>query len=61
MSSFKLPGGYVDQKEDFDVAAMREVKEETGISTSPIGIVTIRHTHNLPLYGTLATSKRGTG
>ena len=49
MTSWKLPGGHADPKEDLDVAAIREVKEETGISTASVGIVTLRHTHNLPV------------
>lgn len=37
-----IPGGYVEQNEKIADAAMREVREETGILTQPIGILAIR-------------------
>ena len=47
LGSWKLPGGHADPGEDIDTAAIREVKEETGISTKSLGIISLRHMHKL--------------
>jgi 8-oxo-dGTP diphosphatase len=39
---YMLPGGLLDPGEALDVAAAREVREETGIEARPIGIVGLR-------------------
>jgi ADP-ribose pyrophosphatase YjhB (NUDIX family) len=44
---WKLPGGYLNLGEDFDEAAMREVKEETGILTEYQDLIAFRHSHNV--------------
>ena len=45
--SWKLPGGLADPSEDFAETAAREVREETGIISSFVGVVSIRHTHKM--------------
>jgi len=42
-NNWKFPGGYVDRGENILDAAVREVKEETGVETEAVGIVGFRH------------------
>lgn len=43
--SWKLPGGLADPGEDFAETVAREVQEETGVTGSLIGVVSLRHSH----------------
>ena len=45
--SWKLPGGLADPGEDFAETVAREVREETGIESSLVGVVSMRHTHGV--------------
>ncbi|XVE78302.1 hypothetical protein DITRI_Ditri13aG0133600 [Diplodiscus trichospermus] len=42
---WKFPTGVVDEGEDFSMAAMREVKEETGIDTEFVEVLAFRQSH----------------
>ncbi|KAJ1428645.1 NUDIX hydrolase domain [Sesbania bispinosa] len=43
---WKFPTGVVDQGEDICVAAVREVKEETGVDTEFVEVLAFRQSHN---------------
>jgi len=43
---WKLPGGYAEPGENLIVAAIREVHEETNISTEFLSLLNLRHAHN---------------
>ncbi|KAK3868560.1 hypothetical protein Pcinc_026060 [Petrolisthes cinctipes] len=42
---WKLPGGYVELGENLGEAAVREVKEETGVEAQFVSLVAFRHVH----------------
>ena len=44
---WKIPGGLAELGENLDVAAIREVKEETGIDCTFKSVLTFRHTHGM--------------
>jgi len=43
--TWKFPGGLADPGEDFVETVIREVREETGVTGSLLGIVSLRHSH----------------
>jgi ADP-ribose pyrophosphatase YjhB (NUDIX family) len=47
IAGWKLPGGYANLGEDLDVAAIREVFEETGIRAKYRCLLGFRHSHNI--------------
>ncbi len=45
---YMLPGGLLDPGETLDVAAAREVREETSVEARPVGIVGVRTRYDGP-------------
>lgn len=41
-----LPGGVMDPGETLDMAIVREVREETGVTADPVGIIGLRSRHD---------------
>ena len=41
----RLPGGLADPSEDFAETVAREVREETAVVSSLVGVVSLRHSH----------------
>jgi len=46
-NSWKMPGGLADPGEDFGQTVLREIMEETGVTASLEGVVSLRHTHGV--------------
>lgn len=45
--SWKLPGGLSDPGEDFADTVAREVREETGVRSTLVGVASMRHSHDM--------------
>lgn len=52
---YMLPGGILDPGETLDTAAVREVREETGVEARPLGIVGLRSRYDADRNGSTDT------
>ncbi|TVU28978.1 hypothetical protein EJB05_20519, partial [Eragrostis curvula] len=47
LGAWKLPTGFIQASEEIFTGAVREVKEETGVDTEFVELITFRHAHNV--------------